>query len=223
VSIPAGTFQMGCVASDRACEGDEQPARTIRLTRGFAMSRTEVTVDQFTAWAASEDVIVPPQPDWNRNGANPIVNVTWQEASTFCRAAGGRLPSEAEWEYAARGGAAGQVYPWGDTFDRNRANGLGQGAKDTYQHAAPVGTFGTNVFGLADMAGNVREWVRDWYAEDAYGRSPDADPPGPTGESGLKVTRGGSWFHYAQYLRTSARASQGPGSRRDFVGFRCAK
>ena len=112
-------------------EDPAQPPRTVRLTRGFSMSGTEVTVDQFTAWAASEEQIVPPQPPWNRGGTHPIVNVTWQEASNFCRAAGGRLPSEAEWEYAARGGASGQVYPWGDAFDRSRANGLGQGGNIT--------------------------------------------------------------------------------------------
>ena len=84
---------------------------------------------------------MPPQPPWNRGGTHPIVNVTWQEASNFCRAAGGRLPSEAEWEYAARGGASGQVYPWGDAFDRSRANGLGQVLKSWRDRSADFAVY----------------------------------------------------------------------------------
>lgn len=107
VAIPAGTFEMGCVPGDRECDGDESPRHAVTISRGFTLTATEVTVAQYRAAGGT----VPVQPSWS-GYRHPMVNVTRDEARAFCAAVGGRLPTEAEWEYAARGGRAGAVYPW---------------------------------------------------------------------------------------------------------------
>ena len=218
VLLPGGPFERGCVKGDSLCSADEQPRRIITLSP-FAIGKTEVTVAQFRAFAEASGVAVPEQPSWS--GENfPVVNVTWDEAMAFCRWLGGRLPSEAEWEYAARGGVAGQRYPKGQEITHDEANFDGVGGRDEFPKAAPVASFPPNSFGLFDMLGNVWEWCQDWYREDYYAQSPQRDPQGPETGQG-KVVRGGSFTSDPGRLRLSYRSSLAPDKRWLFTGFRC--
>lgn len=217
VFLPGGTYEQGCVKGDSACSADEQPRRSVRLSP-FAIGKTEVTVAHFRTYAEATGAPMPHQPTWSGE-AFPVVNVTWEEAQGFCRWLGGRLPTEAEWEYAARGGASGEIYP-GGVMTHDQANFDGVEGRDRFAKAAPVGQFPANGFGLFDMLGNVWEWCLDWYQEDAYAKGSETDPQGPElGER--KVVRGGSFTSDPARLRLSYRASLKPSARWLFTGFRC--
>jgi formylglycine-generating enzyme required for sulfatase activity len=239
VWIPPGSFEMGCVPGDSNCADCEKPRHRVTLSKGYWMGRTEVTVGAYLLFTAATRRAMPPVPSYHTGWTfqitnHPIVNVTWQDADNYCRWAGGRLPTEAEWERAARGGQDGLIYPWGNSPSHENANygtedstgGLAQG-KDRWEFTAPVTSFDANAFGLHDMAGNAWEWVADWYAMDYYSRSPAVDPQGPssgqsrTGE--FRVRRGGSFGSGPNLLRSSYRmpgdplkAPVGTGT-----GFRC--
>jgi formylglycine-generating enzyme required for sulfatase activity len=171
-----------------------------------------------------------------------VVNVTWEEAASFCAAVGGRLPTEAEWERAARGGTAGARFTWGNATaprvdDLPAANVADESARrsypymtvfpgydDGYPMTSPVGTYPPNAYGLFDMAGNVWEWVADFYDAGYYATSPPEDPNGPSSGDG-RVVRGGSWYGDPASLRVSLRGGDDPVRRPygDGVGFRCAR
>jgi formylglycine-generating enzyme required for sulfatase activity len=157
-----------------------------------------------------------------RHPNRPVVNVTWYEAAAWCAWAGGKLPTEAEWERAARG-TTGRKYPWGDQEpDESRAN-----YEMKIGNPSPVGLFpgGAAIERtdcIHDMAGNVWDWVGDWYGEDFYRKSPGANPTGPD-EGQFRVLRGGSWGNHTMGLRAAYRDRYEPDDRFDYVGFRCVR
>ena len=216
----------------------EAPMHRVRLTKGYWMYQHEVTVAQFRKFCQSTGRQMPQESKlWKWQDNHPIVNVSWEDAQAYCQWAGVRLPTEAEWEYAARGGHSGisgqarQVFVWGNDLpvgkagvgnvgdDRARAKyGKDRGAEyfftgydDGYLYTAPVGRYQPNGYGLHDMAGNVDEWCSDWYGEDYYRQSPAVDPRGPV-EGRTRMRRGGSWFHGPSGLRVAKR-------RRDIPDF----
>ncbi len=225
---PAGTFLMGCVPDDTECYPRELPRHEVRISKPFWIGRTEVPVQAYERYVTAVGLEMPPEPQgiddfndgWSKKN-HPIVKVTWDEARSYCEWAGGRLPTEAEWEYAARGGRDGLKYPWGNERSHDEANYWRSGGRDVWRNTAPVGSFAANGFGLYDMAGNVYEWIADWYDEEYYQHSPSADPAGPT-HGTQRVVRGGAGFINPAVLRISTRLETAPDARRLGVGFRCA-
>jgi formylglycine-generating enzyme required for sulfatase activity len=225
VHIPPGTFKMGCVPGDQRCDANEKPQHSVTISKGFWMGRTEVEVSAYERFVeeSGKKYKMPKaifyNPGWKATNY-PMMMVSWEEASAYCEWAGGRLPTEAEWEYAARGGKDDQIYPLNAGNSRDKANFAGKNGNDRYEQLAPVRSFDENEFNLYDMAGNVWEWVADWYSPNYYKESPPVDPKGPA--SGKEhVKRGGSFeSSWKENLRISVRESQGT-SLLFRVGFRC--
>jgi formylglycine-generating enzyme required for sulfatase activity len=230
VWIPPGAFEMGCVPGDDECYPEERPSHAVTLTHGFWLGRTEVPVQAYERFVAATGRTMPEEPGsgampgyndgWHKK-SHPMVKVTWEEAGGFCRWSGGRLPTEAEWEYAARGGVDGLKYPWGNDRSHDQANYWRTGGQDHWLYTAPVGSFPPNAYGLYDMAGNVYEWVADWFSESYYEASPAVDPRGPA-SGRLRVARGGAGFLNPAVLRVSTRLRSAPDTRNVGVGLRCA-
>jgi len=216
VWVPPGSFTMGCSPGDNQCYDDEKPSHRVTLSKGFWIGQTEVTVGAYKRFAAAMGRQMPAAPSFNSGWANenmPIVNVTWGEAREYCTWwAGGRLPTEAEWEYAARAGSTEARYGDIDEIAWYGGNSGGQ------THA--VAQKRANGFGLFDTLGNVWEWVNDWYDEKYYQSSPSQDPAGSTSGQ-QRVLRGGSWLNLPMVVRVSYRGENYPGSRIDRNGFRC--
>jgi formylglycine-generating enzyme required for sulfatase activity len=219
VLIPAGAFTMG---RNTANPTDWQPEHKVRVD-AFYMDKYEVTNREYYDYCMKTKTSLPffwgmvkfssgiDFPD------HPVVGISNFEAEKYAKWAGKRLPTEAEWEYAARGGLAGKNYPWGDGIDSLRAN---YGRK--YGTLLKVGSFAPNGYGVYDIGGNVWEWTSDNYGADYYSASPGINPKGP--ERGrFKVIRGGSWHSGAMCIQTCYRNGLSP-SWVDFaVGFRCVK
>jgi formylglycine-generating enzyme required for sulfatase activity len=215
VWIPPGSFEMG----SRDGADDERPARTVRLTRGFWMYRTEISNAQWTRflhanprhprpkYAAVPHLMRPEQ---------PVVAVSWDDAAAYCRWADARLPTEAEWEYAARG-SDGRRYPWGNWEPDGELAVFWRPVLFGHPDAVGSRPAGASPFGLLDMAGSVWEWCADWYAP--YSAGDATNPRGPsTGRK--RVIRGGAWLSEMERLRTTVRSFGLPGRRSGHVGFR---
>jgi serine/threonine-protein kinase len=248
--VLAGEFLMGSdKAKDKQAGDAETPQHKVTL-KEYQIGKTPVTNQQFEAfaraagyqteaekagkslvwdftkkewvWVPGANWQHPTGPDSSLQGkaSHPVVHVSWNDATAFCKWAGVRLPTEAEWEKAARG-TDGRIYPWGDNApDANRCN-FNQNVKDT----TPVGKYspqGDSPYGCVDMAGNVWEWVNDWWDEKYYQTSPGSNPTGPA-SGAYRVVRGGSWFTNDYNLRVSYRLRGFPDIGFNNLGFRCSR
>jgi formylglycine-generating enzyme required for sulfatase activity len=210
---------MGCSDGDKECYEDERPAHKVQITKDFWMGQTEVTVEAFHRYAEIKGVRVPPE---QKADKYPVMSVIWDEASAYCSWAGGRLPTEAEWEYAARGGTTTVRY--GDL------NAIAWTSTNSQHMPHEVAKKLPNAYGLYDMLGNAWEWVADWYGSKYYEHSPAVDPSGPpTGDTliqkgidmPVKVIRGGAWIGFPGVARASYRYWFIPTLRVANIGFRC--
>ncbi|MBU0656760.1 MAG: SUMF1/EgtB/PvdO family nonheme iron enzyme [Gammaproteobacteria bacterium] len=236
VAIDGGTFMMGCDGKrddvEGGCVDDEKPAHKVTVN-SFQMGKYEVTFDQ---WDECEKAKVCPHVEdqgWGR-GDLPVINVSWDDITRkyipwLNKETGKtyRLPTEAEWEYAARGGTD-TAYPWGDKASHEFANygkdeccdGLASG-KDKWVYTSPVGSFAANGYGLYDMNGNVWEWVQDrWHSD--YKGAPVDGGSWESGDSAGRVLRGGSWNYAPRNVRSAYRSDSAPGHRHNLFGFRLA-
>lgn len=222
VRIPGGSFAMG--DNSAMAQPNEQPVHRVTIS-SFWMANTEITFMQWKSFL--DESGYPVGRSKSRGDTHPIVGVTWDDAQTYCRwfsekyKVTMRLPTEAEWEFAARGGLAGKQYPTGDTTSLRQANFASAGG------SFAVAQYPPNGYGLYDMAGNVFEWTGDWYDADYYKVSPGVNPRGPATENGKlqrRADRGGGWCMGIEMIRVSARHA-GPGSwdeggTADCLGFR---
>lgn len=218
VNIPAGTFMMGNPASEKDRSNDETQHQV--TLSAFRMSKYEVTFEQYDAFCAATGRSKPNDEGWGR-GKRPVINVSWNDAKAFADWMGCRLPTEAEWEYAARAGTT-TPFNTGNCLSTAQANYDGNYpysgcSKGEYrQKTLPVGSFAANAWGLYDMHGNVWEWCSDWYA--AYPTGAQTNPKGPSTGS-YRVYRGGSWLNLAQSCRSASRGNYTPDGRGE-IGFR---
>jgi formylglycine-generating enzyme required for sulfatase activity len=246
VWIPPGSFDMGCSAGDHDCGRNEKPPHHVAIRDGFWMGQTEVTVKAYSRFASATGRFMPAEPTFSgrplnpgwRDDRQPILGVSWDDARSFCEWAQMRLPTEAEWEYAARAGDARPRYGAPDQIawyaNNSGRSGLDSNTlwRDDQAHYVPtlvenengphrVGEKAANEFGLRDILGNMWEWVSDWYDEMYYAHSPESDPQGPASGT-AKVLRGGSWYNGSKFIRASARHQNQPGARSNYNGIRCA-
>jgi serine/threonine-protein kinase len=242
IYIPAGEFLMGAAEDNPDADADEKPQHAVYLD-AFWIDQTEIsnalfqifvdstgytpesTGDRYT-WLRPQDIINPVS-------SHPVVEVTWNDALAYCQWAGGRLPSEAEWEKAARG-TDGRMYPWGNEYSGNLLNACDVNCPmswrseiydDGWKFLSPPGSFpaGQSPYGVLDMAGNVSEFVADWYSDSYYAISPERNPPGPeTGEE--HVYRGSAWWMGGKFgpVLITVRNSHDVDGNSSGVGFRCA-
>ncbi len=239
IPINGGSFIMG-EEKGRGGE-DEMPVHKVTLSP-FFISQTEVTISQWkrfcdeseTYWDQWEDVKT-----YSPKGDYPICFVSWEDAEEFCEwlsereGKNYRLPTEAEWEYAARGGLHAKLFPWGDKradgtqcnfadkleFEKEKDIWADQNIVDGYAYCAPAKAYSPNGYGLYNMAGNVWEWCKEWYCMTYYKESPSKDPSGPS-SGRLKVIRGGAWCFHPETLRVSNRCGIDPKLQTGFTGFR---
>ena len=269
VWIPPGTYQMGCSPDDMDCQDEliplfawEKPRHQVTISKGFWMSQTEVTIGAYRKFAQATHQKMPEElvlaaplrfqwPEFPQGDDHPVAYVTWEEAKLYCEWAGGRLPTEAEWEYAARAGCSEARYGnineiawYGDNSGPSKLNSAelweiassprdyGQRLRNSGNDSHTVAKKAPNDFGLYDMLGNVYEYCADWYDEKYYQVSEQRDPKGPpSGEvwvmrggawrGEIWVMRGGSWRDPPAGVRLSIRNWMVADHRFDFIGFRC--
>jgi formylglycine-generating enzyme required for sulfatase activity len=236
VFIPAGSFLMGSAESDRLASNDEFPQHEVSLD-AFWIDQTEVTNAQFATFLNEEGNQGEGGVEWleeessyvlieSRDGvyqpkagfeAHPVIEVSWYGARAYCEWTGGRLPTEAEWEYAARGPDS-RIYPWGNQAPTCNLANYGNCVGATTELGSYVDK--ASWVGAFDMSGNVWEWVNDWYDSGYYENALSENPTGPQ-TSQFRVRRGGAWYN--QYVRAASRFNYEPGYRSYVVGFRCAQ
>ena len=216
VQIRPGEFDMGCSSSDSECYGDEKPQHHVRISKGFEMGKYTVT-------QAMWEFVMGNNHSTFKGADRPVENVQWNDVQDFLQRLNAnndgyhyRLPTEAEWEYAARAGSTSARYGDLDTvawYDQNSGN-------ETH----PVGLKPPNAWGLYDMLGNVRGWTADWYEDNYYQHSPSTDPQGPSSGQ-FRVVRGGSSFYgFGRYARASCRNYSAPVARSVYhISFRCVR
>jgi formylglycine-generating enzyme required for sulfatase activity len=230
ILIPAGSFQMGCDSGNPSemCSSNEQPLHTVTLSAYF-IDKYEVTNARYQACVDAGGCTAPGNVDsvtrspyygTSTYADYPVINVTWHQASAFCAWAGKRLPTEAEWEKAARGSSDTRVYPWGDSAPDCTKTNYSTCVFDT----SGMGSYpsGASPYGVMDMAGNVFEWVNDWYGSSYYSMSPSVNPQGPS-TGVVRVLRGGSWNDDVNVVRSAYRLYTYPFSSNLALGFRCVR
>lgn len=223
---------MGSRDDDKSAQDEERPAHQVHLD-AYYIDQYEVTISRYATFFQQTNRAAPAS--WSekvleKHGRKPVAGVDWNDASAYCAWAGKRLPTEAEWEKAARG-TDQRLYPWGNEERSSffgllgkRANFGHSGNFEDYGVLTDVGSYeaGKSPYGVYDMAGNVEEWTADWFDATYYSKSPDHNPPGPsTGE--FRVLRGGSWDLAPVYVRSALRTWDSPSDRDVFFGFRCAQ
>ena len=229
VVVPAGRFRMGCLSNDDYCYDREKPVHEVTIPRAFALSAHEVTFAQWDACAAAGGCNgYRPDDEGRGRGDRPVIYVSWEDAQSYVswlsRETGEeyRLPSEAEWEYAARAGTATK-YSWGNEIGSNRGNCILEDyCGDQWKYTAPVGSFAPNAFGLYDMHGNVWEWVEDCW-NGSYSGAPSDGSAWRSGNCSRRVLRGGSWLISPRALRAASRSRISTGYRDLSSGFRVAR
>jgi formylglycine-generating enzyme required for sulfatase activity len=203
VWVPPGKFMMGCSPGDADCSDNEKPAHEVTLTKGFWLGQTAVTQQAYQH-------VIGTNPANHQGPSFPVEEVDWDEARAYCMAIGGRLPTEAEYEYAARAGST--------TARSGNLNDIAWHEGNSGGASHEVGQKPANAFGLYDMIGNSWQWVADWYGP--YSAGPQIDPTGPpSGE--VKEPKGGSWGTAAKLVRASARSTVEIGHRGNKLGMRC--
>ena len=225
VVVPAGRFRMGCV-SGRDCQDDERPVHEVQVS-SFALGVYEVTFEEYERFTRATGRDRPNDRGWGRGG-RPVINVSWEDATAYAAWLSDetgedyRLPSESEWEYAARAGSTTR-YSWGQDIGRNRANCAGCRSRWDGDETAPAGSFAANAWGLHDVHGNVWEWVEDCWHEN-YARVPrDGSAWTSGGDCGRRVLRGGSWSNDPALLRSANRDFYDAGARIVIFGFRVSR
>lgn len=240
VYIPAGEFQMGSSTSEDPQASDEELPQHIVYLHDYWIDKTEVSNAQYAMCVADSGACTQPANNYSETRASyyddsqyanyPVVFVSWSQAVAYCAWAGRRLPTEAEWEKAARGSDR-NIYPWGNTFVGTRANYCDSNCQTTWKDASfddgygdtsPVGEYpaGVSMYGALDMAGNVYEWVADWFGP--YNQTPQTNPAGPDSGS-EKIIRGGSWGDDPAHIRSAIRSRINADEWLNFIGFRCAR
>jgi sulfatase modifying factor 1 len=246
VWILPGKFTMGCSFGDDECHDDEKPSHEVEIAKGYWLAQTPVTVGawkkvngKLPEWGSSWKVAGTDH-DFNPNWADlqqPVIGLTWPEASQFCEAIGGRLPTEAEWEYAARAGSKSARYGaldsiawYADNSGKQRLDSAELLKTDGASYAKRLldngngphdaGLKDPNAWKLYDMLGNVWQWTADWYDAKYYARGENQNPLGPPGGESRSL-RGGSWGDVPRVVRASVRLGVERGDRYNLIGFRC--
>lgn len=218
IRVDGGSFMMGCEETDKDCYPDEQPLHKVSI-KTFMISKYEVTIGDYKLFCKANNRKMPISPSWEQTDSHPIVYVSWQDAVDYAKWVGGRLPTEAEWEYAAKGGnkSKGYVFSGSNTYDE-----IGWCYENSNLQTHPVGEKKPNELGIYDMSGNVWEWVSDNYEIFYYAESPSSNPQGP--KQGLgKSNRGGCFNFDYKLMRTSHRRGSGNETLGFGTGFRVAK